>query len=116
MRRFLGKDIITIREAAWLTDNTYKYEDVVRMMGEIMAALRGTIRVFCSLDYVQLIGLLAKNGTQTQCLAEYICELALLQSDLGPFPQAEIAACAVLLARLSQKLGRFECGCVSVLC
>lgn len=28
--RFQGKDIITIREAAWLTDNTYKYEDVVR--------------------------------------------------------------------------------------
>ena len=43
--RFLGKDIITIREAAWLTDNTYKYEDVVRMMGEIIATLRGNIRV-----------------------------------------------------------------------
>ena len=43
--RFLGKDIITIREAAWLTDNTYKYEDVVRMMGEITATLKGSIRV-----------------------------------------------------------------------
>jgi F-box protein 1 (cyclin F) len=28
--RFLGRDIITIREAAWLTDATYAYEDVVR--------------------------------------------------------------------------------------
>ena len=43
--RFLGKDIITIREAAWLTDNTYKYEDVVRMMGEVTATLQGQIRV-----------------------------------------------------------------------
>ena len=43
--RFLGKDIITIREAAWLTDNTYKYEDVVRMMGEVVATLKGNIRV-----------------------------------------------------------------------
>ena len=43
--RFLGKDIITIREAAWLTDNTYKYEDVVRMMGEVTATLHGQIRV-----------------------------------------------------------------------
>ena len=46
--RFLGEEIITIREAAWLTDNTYKYEDVVRMMGEITAALRGKFRVSLS--------------------------------------------------------------------
>ena len=43
--RYLGRDIITIREAAWLTDNTYKYEDVVRMMGEISAVLLGNFRV-----------------------------------------------------------------------
>lgn len=29
----------------WLTDNTYKYEDLVRMMGEIISALEGKIRV-----------------------------------------------------------------------
>ena len=43
--RYLCRDIITIREAAWLTDNTYKYEDVVRMMGEISAVLLGNFRV-----------------------------------------------------------------------
>jgi len=43
--RYLSHDIITIREAAWLTDNTYKYEDVVRMMGEISAVLLGNFRV-----------------------------------------------------------------------
>ena len=43
-------------------------------------------------------------------MAEYVCELALLQSDLGPYPQAEIAASAVLLARLALKkgTGKFE--------
>ena len=40
--------IITIREAAWLTDNTYKYEEVVRMMGDVIAALRGDLRVSCA--------------------------------------------------------------------
>lgn len=45
LNRYMGRDIITIREAAWLTDNTYKYEDVVRMMGEITAVLRGQFRV-----------------------------------------------------------------------
>jgi hypothetical protein len=43
--RFISKEILTIREAVWLTDNTYKYEDLVRMMGEIVSALEGKIRV-----------------------------------------------------------------------
>lgn len=43
---------MTIREAAWLTDNTYKYEDVVRMMEEITAALKGNFRV----SYPQMLG------------------------------------------------------------
>ena len=30
--RFQGTDIVTIREAAWLTDGTYKYEEVVRLV------------------------------------------------------------------------------------
>ena len=43
--RYTSKDILTIREAVWLTDNTYKYEDLVRMMGEVIAVLEGKIRV-----------------------------------------------------------------------
>lgn len=43
--RWMGQLIITIREAAWLTDNTYKYEQVVRMMGEVLAVFRGDLRV-----------------------------------------------------------------------
>ena len=58
-RRFLGQDIITIREAAWLTDNTYKYEDVVRAMGEITATLKGNLRVssayYVSEAYLQFL-------------------------------------------------------------
>lgn len=98
--RFLGKDIITIREAAWLTDNTYKYEDVVRMMGEVTATLHGQIRVVTSLDLVEIVGLAADNDRRTQCLAEYVCELVLLQCDIGTYSQAEVAAACVLLARL----------------
>lgn len=43
--RFISKEILTIREAVWLTDNTYKYEDLVRMMGEIVSTLEGRVRV-----------------------------------------------------------------------
>lgn len=41
----MSKEILTIREAVWLTDNTYKYEDLVRMMGEIVSVLGGRLRV-----------------------------------------------------------------------
>ncbi|OWF42166.1 cyclin-F-like isoform X2 [Mizuhopecten yessoensis] len=98
--RFLGKDIITIREAAWLTDNTYKYEDVVRMMGEITATLRGKIRVANSFDFVELFSLLAKLDRKSSFLAEYICELCLLQAEMGQYKPTEIAAASVLLARI----------------
>ncbi|MBN3289288.1 CCNF protein, partial [Polypterus senegalus] len=42
--RYTSKEILTIREAVWLTDNTYKYEDLVRMMGEVISVLEGKIR------------------------------------------------------------------------
>lgn len=42
---YISKEILTIREAVWLTDNTYKYEDLVRMMGEVVSVLEGKIRV-----------------------------------------------------------------------
>ena len=45
--RWMDMTIITIREASWLTDNTYTYEEVVRMMGDVIAALRGDLRVSC---------------------------------------------------------------------
>jgi len=53
---------MTIREGAYLTDHTYSYEEVVRMMGEIAACLKGHIRVcnkpFCEInDQVSFFGL-----------------------------------------------------------
>ena len=41
----MGQTIFTIREAAWVTNKTYRYEEVVRMLGEMVAVLRGRIRV-----------------------------------------------------------------------
>ena len=43
--RWTDMTIITIRESAWLTDDTYKYEQIVNMMGEVLAALKGDIQV-----------------------------------------------------------------------
>lgn len=54
LHSFISKEILTIREAVWLTDNTYKYEDLVRMMGEIISALRGKIKVSDYKCYAEL--------------------------------------------------------------
>ena len=61
-----------------------------------------------SFDYVELINLVAKNSAVCALYAQYICELALLQSDMGDYPQAKVAAASVLLARLSLQQGMDE--------
>lgn len=39
------KESLTIREASWLTDRTYDYDDVVRMVGELVAVHKGNLKV-----------------------------------------------------------------------
>ncbi|KAL4239671.1 hypothetical protein ACF0H5_000477 [Mactra antiquata] len=102
--RLLGSDIITIREAAWLTDNTYKYEDVVRMMGEITATLRGNLRSATSVDFAELFNTILSHDSRMCYLSQYICELALLQAEMGQYSPAETAASSVLLARLLTRM------------
>ena len=52
----------------------------------------------------QLLGRIAGLSRMQQCVAEYICEMALLQSDLGQYPLAEIAAGCTLLATMLQRI------------
>nr|KAG5713603.1 hypothetical protein BaRGS_024651 [Batillaria attramentaria] len=103
--RYLGTEIVTIREAAWLTDNTYKYEDVVRMMGEIMATLGGRIRLLTSSDFVNILAPLSRLDERGVSLLEYVCELCILQAEMAQYSPAEVAASCVLLARLLLKAG-----------
>lgn len=59
---FLEEEVITIREAAWLTDNTYVYEQVVRTVGQCLFTARGEVRCPTTLDYITLYLALAKVG------------------------------------------------------
>uniref|UniRef100_A0A4W3HJN8 Cyclin-F n=1 Tax=Callorhinchus milii TaxID=7868 RepID=A0A4W3HJN8_CALMI len=98
--RFISKEILTIREAVWLTDNTYKYEDLVRMMGEIISALEGKIRTPTVLDYAGVLLTVAPLERRTAHLFNYICELSLLYTDLSVYSPAMTAAAGLLLARI----------------
>lgn len=77
------------------------------MMGEISATLKGNFRVATSLDFIEIFSMLAGLDRKCTCLAEYICELSLLQAEMGQYSPAEIAASSVLLARLLLKLGMY---------
>ncbi|TNM97404.1 hypothetical protein fugu_015560 [Takifugu bimaculatus] len=97
--RYMSKEILTIREAVWLTDNTYKYEDLVRMMGEVVSVLEGKIRCPTLLDYGEVLLSLLPLERRTTHLFSYICELSLLYSPLATPPPAKLACAALLLTR-----------------
>ncbi|PKU31173.1 hypothetical protein llap_18522 [Limosa lapponica baueri] len=101
--RFISKEILTIREAVWLTDNTYKYEDLVRMMGEIISALEGKIRIPTIVDYKEVLSNVVSLERRTLHLYSFICELSLLNTSLCVYSPAQLAAAALLLARILHK-------------
>uniref|UniRef100_A0A803Y2Q0 Cyclin-F n=1 Tax=Meleagris gallopavo TaxID=9103 RepID=A0A803Y2Q0_MELGA len=98
--RFISKEILTIREAVWLTDNTYKYEDLVRMMGEIISALEGKIRIPTIVDYKEVLSNIVSLERRTLHLYSFICELSLLNTSLFVYSPARLAAAALLLAKM----------------
>ncbi|XP_025934993.1 cyclin-F isoform X3 [Apteryx rowi] len=104
--RFVSKEILTIREAVWLTDNTYKYEDLVRMMGEIISALEGKIRIPTVVDYEEVLSNIVSLERRTLHLYSFICELSLLNTSLCVYSPAHLAAAALLLAKILHKQGK----------
>uniref|UniRef100_A0A3B5LWV8 Cyclin-F n=1 Tax=Xiphophorus couchianus TaxID=32473 RepID=A0A3B5LWV8_9TELE len=103
--RYISKEILTIREAVWLTDNTYKYEDLVRMMGEVVSVLEGKIRSPTLLDYGEVLLFLLPLERRSSHLFSYVCELSLLYSALATLPPAKLACAALLLTRALHHYG-----------
>ncbi|XP_060748979.1 cyclin-F [Tachysurus vachellii] len=97
--RYISKEILTIREAVWLTDNTYQYEDLVRMMGEVISVLEGKIRTPTLLDYGEVLQSLLPMHRRSAHLFSYICELSLLFSPLTLPDPARFASATLLLTR-----------------
>ncbi|NXJ93213.1 CCNF protein, partial [Corythaixoides concolor] len=98
--RFISKELLTIREAVWLTDNTYKYEDLVRMMGEVISALEGKIRIPTIVDYKEVLSSIVSLERRTLHLYSFICELSLLNTSVSVYSPARLAAAALLLAKI----------------
>ncbi|RDD45684.1 Cyclin-F [Trichoplax sp. H2] len=98
--RYHCVDIMTIREAAWLTDNTYKYDEVVRMIGEVFAAVNGEIRTPSAFDYLKIFCTISEVSQKCTYLASFILELSWLFLENSRYKSAVKAAASLLLARV----------------
>jgi len=54
---------------------------------------------------VKILGVAASNDPQTEYLAEYLCEMSLLHTDLSVYSHGMMAAACQLLARLTLNIG-----------
>ena len=102
--RFIEAEVITIREAAWLTDNTYQYEQVVRKMGSALCAAGGKLRCPTSVDFLRLYVTLGGADRDQEELLHYTSELAMLHIPVGKFAAPMMAAAVYFLTGLSTKL------------
>ena len=64
-----------------------------------------------SLDYLDILSCVSKISGRTRCLADYICEMALLHTELSHYSSSEIAASCVLLSRLATAEGTLTRPC-----
>jgi len=102
--RFTETDVITIREAAWLTDNTYQYEQVVRTMGTALCAAGGKLRVATTLDFLRLFITVEGVDRNIEEILHYISELALLNIPVGQMPPGLMAAAVFCIASAGMNL------------
>lgn len=101
--RCLHGDFLTIKEAAWVTDNTYKYDEVVKMMGNVAAVLKGRITVMTCYDYMNLLLKAAPLSSVEVALCEYYCMASLLHTEFTYISSSMTAAAAFVFAKIANK-------------
>jgi len=90
--------ILTVRESSWLTDQTYQYEDVVRMMGEIIGTFGGHLWKPTSWNFLNtlLTSPAIDNSWNSYC--HYLHDLTLQFTVFGSYKPSVLACSTVLLA------------------
>lgn len=103
--RFIpGASILTIREASWVTDNTYSYNHVVRTVGHIMAALKANLAFPTILDYATVLLESVRAPEVTQEWTRFLCDLATTCAFPPRTTLAQIASSCVMLGYILSRL------------
>jgi len=97
--------LLTIRESAWLTDNTYEYNEVVRMLAEIIGVLRGKLFRMNTNHFGEIMSVLASLDQYNQHFLHYLIDSSLQFCEFGRFKPSLIAAAATFLTNIISKSG-----------
>ncbi|XP_077975847.1 cyclin-F-like [Styela clava] len=99
--RYMERDVLTIREAVWLTDSTYKYNELVQMIEDVVATLNGNIKEMTMYDYLSIFLNSNTLDRKSQDIARFIADASLLHVDIVSLPPGISAAAAVFLANFT---------------
>eukprot|EP00048_Salpingoeca_helianthica_P017593 m.238057 g.238057 ORF g.238057 m.238057 type:complete len:536 (+) comp21551_c0_seq1:87-1694(+) len=102
--RCCESDVITVREAAWLTDNTYTYEDVVRTMADLMALSRTELKALTHMEMLERFLAVTEVSSRQRHFMFFIAELAMLHIHSSMFPSTLLAAAIFVLVSLAEGL------------
>eukprot|EP00794_Sanderia_malayensis_P016450 gene16450-18083_t len=80
---FNSSNLLTIRESAWLTDSTYEYNEVVKMLAEIIGALNGQLVRMNISHYAEIFCAFAKLDQYNSYFTHYIVDSCLQFCDFG---------------------------------
>ena len=96
-----------VDEFVYISDNTYKREEILHMEGTILNRLQFELSVVTAKVFLNRYIKAAKAGecdATTQMLCQYLCELTLQEYSFLKYRPSEIAAAALFLALHTMRL------------
>ena len=87
-----------VDEFCYITDNTYSREDVLLMERTVLDALEFELTQPTIKTFLRRALRAAETDAKVEFLANYLCELSLLEYDMLAFPPSVVAAASVSLA------------------
>lgn len=88
----------TVKDYIYLTDNTYTRQQILQQEQQILFSLQFDIQQTSSYRFLERYSKIAKADSVTFYLAQYLLELALLDSKMNQYKPSLLASTAIYVA------------------
>lgn len=88
----------TVKDFIYLTDNTYTRQQILQMEKNILFNLNFEVQQTSSYRFLERYSKIAKTDSPTFFLAQYLLELALLDSKMNQYKPSLLASTAIYVA------------------
>ena len=88
----------TVKDYIYLTDNTYTRQQILQTEQSILFSLQFDIQQTSSYRFLERYSKIAKADSVTFYLAQYLLELALLDSKMNQYKPSLLASTAIYVA------------------